>query len=175
MFPKIIAAIVPSESGRLVFEKALALAKKTNASLMLLHVLSPEEKNHPVMPTAYIPYYYPVITEEVIKRYQEQRETAGNRGLKILRAFANEAASAGVTVEFIQKIGAPSRIICDLARDWDADLIVMGRQGRTGLSELLLGSVSNYVTHYAPCSVLIVQGRVKHDTGSTAEEQSVAF
>ncbi len=38
-----------------------------------------------------------------------------------------------------------------------ADLIVLGRRGRTGLAEALLGSVSNYVLHHAPCSVLVVQ------------------
>ena len=172
MFPKIIAAMVPSESGRRVFEKALALAKKANASLMLLHVLSPEDRRHPVMPTASIPYSYPVITEDAIKRYQEEQEIVGNRELSLLQGFATEAASAGVNVELFQKVGDPSRIICDIARNWDADLVVKGRQGRTGLSELLLSSVSSYVTHYVHCSVLIVQGRVKPGTGVTAEAQS---
>ncbi len=41
-----------------------------------------------------------------------------------------------------------------------ADLIVVGRRGRSGLSELILGSASNYVLHHAPCSVLTLQGKI---------------
>ena len=37
------------------------------------------------------------------------------------------------------------------------DVIVMGHRGISGLQEFFLGSVSNYVLHHAPCSVLIVQ------------------
>ena len=44
-----------------------------------------------------------------------------------------------------------------LAKDWNADLIIMGRRGLTGLSEMFLGSVSNYVVHHASCSVLLIQ------------------
>ena len=44
------------------------------------------------------------------------------------------------------------------SQNWEADLIVIGRRGHQGLSEILLGSVSNYVVHHAPCSVLVVQG-----------------
>ena len=47
-------------------------------------------------------------------------------------------------------------MICDIASAWNADLIVMGRHGRLGLEELLMGSVSNYVTHHAHCAVLVL-------------------
>ncbi|MEO0350033.1 MAG: universal stress protein, partial [Cyanobacteria bacterium P01_A01_bin.15] len=52
---------------------------------------------------------------------------------------------------------------------WNADLIMMGRRGRSGFSELLLGSVSNYVMHHAPCSVLTVQGVLQPVAAVTAE------
>lgn len=51
---------------------------------------------------------------------------------------------------------APSTI-CKLAKSWEADLIVVGHQGMSPLQELARGSVSNYVMHYAPCSVLTIQ------------------
>ena len=47
-------------------------------------------------------------------------------------------------------------MICELAKFWNADLIIMGRRGRSGLAEVFLGSESNYVLHHAPCSVQIV-------------------
>lgn len=47
--------------------------------------------------------------------------------------------------------------IMEFAHRTDADLIVMGSHGRTGLKRLLLGSVSQTVANSAPCSVLVVK------------------
>ncbi|MEM9908892.1 MAG: universal stress protein, partial [Cyanobacteria bacterium P01_D01_bin.44] len=53
--------------------------------------------------------------------------------------------------------GTPEHLICDLAHSWNADVIVLGSRGHRGLRELFLGSISNYVTHHAPCSVWVVR------------------
>jgi nucleotide-binding universal stress UspA family protein len=63
----------------------------------------------------------------------------------------------GVKGEYRQIYGHAAKTICKVAREENIDLIVIGRRGRSGLGELFLGSVSNYVLHHAPCSVLIVQ------------------
>lgn len=65
-------------------------------------------------------------------------------------------------------------MICELARNWNADLIILGRRGRTGLSELLLGSVSNYVLHHAPCSVLTVQQPKELNTEEQQQVQTAS-
>ena len=49
--------------------------------------------------------------------------------------------------------------ILDFAKDWKADLIVLGSHGRRGLTRLLLGSVAESVARHAPCSVWIVRQR----------------
>jgi nucleotide-binding universal stress UspA family protein len=160
MLYKILVAVDDSAMGRMVFDQALTLAQQTGAALMLLHVMSPDEKNYPAMPTTYMPYHYPVVTDELMKRYQEEWQAAENRGVEMLRSLTDQATAVGVGVEFAQKVGDPSRLICALARDWGSDLVMVGRRGRTGLKELFLGSVSNYVIHHAPCSVLVVQGQL---------------
>ena len=54
--------------------------------------------------------------------------------------------------------GDARQTILDQASAWGADLIVLGSHGRTGVTRVLLGSVSDSVARHAPCSVMIVRG-----------------
>lgn len=165
MFHKILVAMDTSAIGKQVFDSALSLAKVNNANLMLLHVLSEEEVGTPT-PLISSLEYYPSLHEKNLELYREQRDAAARQGIEILRSRVDQATAASVGVEVYQVSGSPGRSICELARSWGADLIITGRRGRSGLSELVLGSVSNYVMHHAPCSVLIVQ---HPENGSTVE------
>jgi len=158
MFYKILVAMDFSGIGKYVFDEALSLAKALKANLMLVHVLSAEEEGSPSMSMFSSFGYYPVVSNATQEFYREQWESFEKQGLELLRSRTDEATAAGVNTEFTQTSGSPGRTICDLAQTWGADSLVIGRRGRSGLSELLLGSVSNYVLHHAPCSVLVVQG-----------------
>ena len=156
MFNRILVAVDRSEMSIKVFEQALSLAKITSANLMLMHVLSQEEEGSPealVFPNI---DYYPGWNEQSFQLYQEHWEKFKNEGLQMLQSWSAQANTSGVNTEFTQNTGSPGRMICELATDWNADLIIMGRRGRSGLAEFFLGSVSNYVLHHAPCSVQIV-------------------
>ena len=156
MFNKILAAVDRSDISIKVFEQALSLAKITSANLMLLHILSQEEEGSPealIYPNI---DYYPGWNEQSFKLYQEHWDKFKNEGLQMLQSWSAQANTSGVNTEFTQNTGSPGRMICELATSWDADLIIMGRRGRSGLAEFFLGSVSNYVLHHAPCSVQIV-------------------
>jgi nucleotide-binding universal stress UspA family protein len=161
MFHKILVAMDSSDIGQQVFDHALDLAKVMNSRLMLLHVLSPEEESSPKVAgfsnLEFYPELYPEVREEVLLNYRKQWSAFESMCLDLLRSRTAEANTAGVTAEFTQNPGSPGKTICQIAKDWEADLIVMGRRGRSGISELFLGSVSNYVLHHAPCSVLTVQ------------------
>ncbi|PHJ67372.1 hypothetical protein VF14_00565 [Nostoc linckia z18] len=157
MFRKILVAIDCSKFSKRVFEEALAQAKANAASLMVLHILSPDEEDCPDTSGLLNTYYYAGTNSEAAQHCQKMWEEFSQKGLKMVRAHAAEAIAAGVNAEYSQKLGNPGRTICDVARTWEADLIVIGRRGHSGLSELFLGSVSNYVLHYAPCSVLTIQ------------------
>ncbi|HEY9644334.1 MAG TPA: universal stress protein, partial [Coleofasciculaceae cyanobacterium] len=88
--------------------------------------------------------------------YQQQWQEFEARGLEFLKLHAQMASKENVKAEFTQIPGHPGRMICELAQNWQADLIIVGRRGRSGLSEFFLGSVSNYVLHHAPCEVLTI-------------------
>lgn len=158
MFEKILAAIDLSDMGKLIFARALSLAIENRAHLLLFHALSPEEENSPLPIPPDLTQIYPAVGNDLtLETWKQQWEEFEREGLKNLQEYAEEAASAGIQAEFHQILGSPGRKICELAQSQNVDLIVIGHRGRRGLSELFLGSVSNYVLHHAPCSVLMVQ------------------
>jgi nucleotide-binding universal stress UspA family protein len=173
MFHKILVAIDRSASSQKVLDTAIGLAKSMDASLMLLHILSNEEEDYPQMPSLPTMEYYP-IDNVIFESYQKQVRAYEEQSLNLLRSYADQAMAVGVSTEFTQNRGNAGRTICKMAQSWGADLIIMGRRGRSGLNELLLGSVSNYVLHHAPCSVFTVQ-RTEKDRLAPAQVAQAAM
>ncbi|MDP3507257.1 MAG: universal stress protein [Candidatus Melainabacteria bacterium] len=58
--------------------------------------------------------------------------------------------------------GSIAESIIDYAKSWDADLIIVGSHGRTGLEKFWLGSVAEKVLNHAPCSVEVVKLKKLH-------------
>ncbi|MBU6229446.1 MAG: universal stress protein [Cyanobacteria bacterium REEB459] len=158
MFSKILVALDNSPLRGVVFNQALQLAQKTGASLSLLHVLSAYEEGSPVVPIHSYQAYYPILDDAIWKDYQERWGKFETDRLARLQAEADQALAAGICTEFSQVVGDPAPTICATAQSSQADLIVVGSHGRRGLEAIMLGSVSNYVMHRAPCSVLVVRG-----------------
>jgi nucleotide-binding universal stress UspA family protein len=78
-----------------------------------------------------------------------QAEELAERGRKRLKA-------AGVGKVVVQAIaGDPSSVLLEAAKDFDADLIVVGSKGLTSSVHFILGSVASSVSHHAPCDVLV--------------------
>lgn len=157
MFQRILVALDHAETNQSVFEKAIKLAKTNKANVMLLHAISPIDEGIPTPMYPMPDSLYPLQHEALIRSSAQLFSQVEAAGLDMLRAKDATAIASGVSCEFTQHVGDPGDIICTIARSWKADLVVMGRRGRSGLSEFFLGSVSNYVMHHAPCSVLIVQ------------------
>lgn len=157
MINRILVAVDNPFKQQFAFDSLVSLARNMGASLMLLHVQSEEDSDYPVFPT-YV--YYQILKNSSHTEYQEKWLQYEQRGLDYLRNLQDKMITAGVEAEYIQLSGIPGQVICRVADDWGADLIVIGSRGLTGLNEMLLGSVSNYVTHHAPCSVLIQRNSV---------------
>jgi nucleotide-binding universal stress UspA family protein len=75
----------------------------------------------------------------------------------LVQRAARDALSKGVEVETHVREGQPAEVIIDVANQEQADLIVVGSRGLTGIKRYLLGSVSSKVSEHAPCSVMIVR------------------
>lgn len=155
-FQKILAAIDETDLGQQVFEQALALAQSHQAKLLLFHSLTEDL----VPKFLLLPGEMGLSPQLVTQAYQSQQvqlELREQQIQQVFRELCERAQTAGVSVQVSTHPQEPGRGICQIAKFWNADLIVMGRRGRRGFTEMLLGSVSNYVLHHACCPVLVVQ------------------
>jgi nucleotide-binding universal stress UspA family protein len=174
MFHKILVGLDNSEIGKQVFEEALSLAKTNNARLMILNVLDPFDERYPNALALQTNSVYPTFHAEAMNYYMGHWDELKQEGIEFLRLLCKDASAQGVAAEFTQNFGEPGRTICEIAKSWEADLIMVGRRGRLGLSEFFLGSVSNYVLHHAHCSVLTVQGIVSSKTEEVEAQETVS-
>jgi nucleotide-binding universal stress UspA family protein len=71
-----------------------------------------------------------------------------------LRAVEEKAKERGISTSADAREGDPADVLCEIAAEHDADLIVVGNKG---MQRRVLGSVPNSVSHKAPCSVVIVK------------------
>jgi nucleotide-binding universal stress UspA family protein len=71
-----------------------------------------------------------------------------------LRAAEERARTRGLETTSEAREGDPADVLCDIAEQHGADLLVVGNRG---MQRRILGSVPNSVSHKAPCSVVIVK------------------
>ena len=104
--------------------------------------------------------YVPGATEFVpgAETPLEVIEDHENEARQLASGAADRLLETGLTVDVVARQGDPAKVIVDDAADWQADLIVVGSHGRSGLQRLLLGSVAQAVVAHAPCSVEVVRG-----------------
>jgi nucleotide-binding universal stress UspA family protein len=127
-----------SERSDYAFRLACSLARDYGARLLLLHV----GKEPIVMPVEGVAPPEPVHYREELTAELQKRQVEDPK----------------VYVEAQLIIGGdPATQIVRVARQTNAELIVLGTHGRTGLGRLLMGSVAEGVLRQAPCPVLTVK------------------
>lgn len=105
--------------------------------------------------------------------WTDVRETERERAAHAVDAVADEAVERGISTSTSVREGRPHREIVAAAERRDADLLVLGTHGRTGLRRRLLGSVATSVIQDAPCPVLTV-GAAATDGSRRIDELLVA-
>ncbi len=153
-YQHIFVALDQSRLEETVFQTALNLATANQAQLKLFHCST--------LPSATSMEFgdrYRGNVEQFLAIAQQQLDRAVEQSRQWLTGLEKQAQEAGVAASWDWATGEPGPQVCHHAKDWKADLIVLGRRGRSGLAEVFLGSVSNYVLHRAHCSVLVVQGK----------------
>jgi len=91
--------------------------------------------------------------EAELQRFEQAARRVAEEG-------AARARQAGLSAEArVARGTTPAEIatvLCDLAEDRGATLVVVGRRGQSRLKEVVLGSVSNAAVHDGRCPVLVV-------------------
>jgi nucleotide-binding universal stress UspA family protein len=136
----ILVAVDFSDYSRAALDYATFLAEGFGATLTLVHAVEP--------------YVYPedlsagFKIEEVDARWMQKHKEK----LEALRQTIKEGIPSTVVVT----MGTAWNQIVEMAKSWNADLIVIGTHGRTGLKHALMGSTAERVVRHATCPVLVV-------------------
>jgi nucleotide-binding universal stress UspA family protein len=85
---------------------------------------------------------------------KENAKAAADEAVELIR---RKTQNDSFDVTTVVAIGRPAEMIVDAAKEWNADLVVVGSHGRGFWGRLTLGSVSDAVLHHASCSVLVVR------------------
>jgi nucleotide-binding universal stress UspA family protein len=154
MYNHILVPVDGSDTSSLALDEAIRLAKELKSQLRLVYVIDV------VAAYAMTEAALPLIDFEKMSR---------DWGEKLLAACADKAHAAGVAFDtkclVIDTLG--HRVyerIEEEAKNWPADLIVIGTHGRRGVNRLVLGSVAEGVMRIATAPVLSIRG---HSTTTT--------
>jgi nucleotide-binding universal stress UspA family protein len=140
-YQNILVAIDGSKEADWAFQKAVEIAKRNDARMLLVHVIDTRS-------FALIEAYDTVIGDQTEKQAKE-----------MLEGYQKKAVLAGLTdVQYEIEFGSPKiRIPRDIAKKHQVDLILCGATGMNVVERFFIGSVSEHITRYAPCDVLIVR------------------
>lgn len=133
-----------SPASTAAFDKAVELAKKEGAELVIAHVYEPPaDMSHSGLADD-------VITADLEEKIRKDVETQ-------LDHVVAKARAAGVpNVRGVVLSGHASERLSDLAARTGAEMLILGTHGRTGLRKILTGSVASKAIVTSPCPVLTV-------------------
>lgn len=144
MYQRIMAAIDGSDTAERGLDEAIKLAKDQNAKLAIIHVVDIVV----VFGAGQFPGTYIEATREFARNtIAHAHKTAQAMGVEP-ELQTPEIVTSGYHV---------ADTIAEQARNWKADLLVVGTHGRRGVSRLLLGSVAERIVRVAPCPLLLIR------------------
>lgn len=139
MYKKILVPTDGSEFAKKAQKHALFLAKVSGAEIIAVSVTENNFING-------LP-----LDDEVYQLNQILKE----RSEENLKEF-DELNDGDLKITHVIREGSPAKVILEVAKDEDIDLIVMGSSGKSGFDRFIMGSVADKVVNSAKCAVLVV-------------------
>lgn len=144
-FKKILVPVDGSKGAKKALAYAGYLAELCHGSVGILHVVNLSAEMAAVGSISTGGY----IPDRVLEDVQESG--------RLIIAKALKQLPSTVAAEGFMEIGSPSEIVVEFCVEKGYDLIVIGSRGLGAIKGLVLGSVSNYVVHRAPCPVMVIK------------------
>ncbi|MCJ0931762.1 universal stress protein [Virgibacillus halodenitrificans] len=140
-YKHIVVAVDGSEASEKAFKKSLDIVKRNNARLILAHVVDSRT----------------FATAEAYDRTLAER--AEEYAKDLLDNYVEHAKAADIkNLVRCVEYGSPKvKIAKEIAQDFEADLIICGATGMSAVERFLIGSVSESITRYANCDVLVIR------------------
>lgn len=132
---RVLLATDLTEASEAATEIALGLARKLEASLLVVSVIEPGRGGG---------------RGQRVDQVRDRQEHAA-------QGLVGRGRELGIPVSFLIWVGDPGEQIVSAAESEHADLVVVGTRGRGAMGRLFIGSVSDYVVRHAPCPVVVVR------------------
>lgn len=140
-YSKILVPVDGSNEARLAFEKAIEVAKRNRAQVLIAHIIDTRVLQ---TPTGFEGNFNEEIQRQTENLFQEYRQYAQEHDFN--------------DIDFVLEYGSPKVYISkNIPKDFQIDLIMMGATGLNAVERLFIGSVSEYVIRNASCDVLVVR------------------
>ncbi|MFG6148270.1 universal stress protein [Halobacillus sp. B23F22_1] len=144
-YKNIVVAVDGSETAEVAFKKAIDIANRNDAQLILSHVVDTRAFSTVEAYDRSLAVRAEKYAKELLDDYQQKAEDAGVQNVT-------------VSIEY----GSPKvKIAKDVAPKFHADLIICGATGLNLMERFFIGSVSEHITRYATCDVLVVREAIK--------------
>lgn len=150
MYTRVVIAVDRSDEAKEAARRGLEIADVLGAAVDVVHVV--EQKALRLTETA------------------DERDRLREQGRSVLSDVEQQASDLGQTVRTELLEGKPAAEISTVASERDADLVVVGRQGVTGLRKRLIGGVTEQLLHRSDVPVFVVPRR--SETSGSADSYS---
>lgn len=146
MYKNILVPVDGSDTSTAGLQEAIKLAREGQATVRALHVVNSAPIAFPYSPAAYgLGDITARLLQEGKALLQQAEQLVRAQGLKVNSVLLETSTDN------------TGQLIVAQAKDWPADLIVMGTHGRRGLGRVVLGSEAEYVVRHTPVPVLLVR------------------
>jgi nucleotide-binding universal stress UspA family protein len=148
MFDRILIPVDGSDEANRAARRGLQLAAEFDAAVDVIHVVERKATR--------------------LTRTADQKTALRERGAEILATVEDMAAERDQSITTELREGSPSEQISEYASDRDAELVVVGRQGLTGLGKRFLGGVTEQLLYWSDVPVLVVTDEDETPEAGTA-------
>ncbi len=147
MYQRILVPVDGGAESDRGLAQAIVVARRLGSRIRIVHVIE-------------TPFVAPTV-DTAVSSNPELIATIHAGAARVLQAAVDRVRAAGVQTDQASGEICNGRLddrIVGAARDWPADLIVMGTRARGSLARMFVGSAAEQVLRSAPCPVLVVHG-----------------